>query len=63
VSVNRVIGYNEALDDVRLFVVEEANRVHGQNGGRPERADGKPSKQLRFLWRMCELLDELEWKT
>lgn len=53
-------GYRAAVADVRAFVVEEADRVHSQPNGRPERQDGRPSRQLRFLWRMHELLDELE---
>lgn len=47
-------GYSDAIRDVRTFVIAEANRVCGQVDGRPERGDNRPSKQLRFLWRMYE---------
>lgn len=54
------VGYLQAVHDMHIAIEAEATRVYGHNSDRPERADGKPSKQLKFLWRMHDLLSELE---
>lgn len=54
------VGYTAGIRDAQLAIEAEATRIYAQQGSRPPREDGGPSKPMRMLWRVYGLLVELE---
>lgn len=52
-------GYALAIADVLTVLEEDARRVAGEPGRRPS-LDGSPSRNLKTIWRLYELIRELE---